>query len=124
VNDDRLYRALDALLPKKVELEKHLKSRLGELFSLEYDLLLYDVTSAYFEGECSASPASAAPLALHSPKHRNALVYVAKCLTNAPTNPGIVYSSGSTCTSRPRSRAVCEVMGPMEAMTGPVISPG
>jgi hypothetical protein len=52
VNDDRLYRALDALLPEKTELEKHLKSRLGELFSLEYDLLLYDVTSTYFEGEC------------------------------------------------------------------------
>ena len=52
VNDDRLYRALDVLLPHKTELEKHLKSKLGELFSLEYDLLLYDVTSTYFEGEC------------------------------------------------------------------------
>ncbi len=50
VNDDRLYRALDALLPHKSELECHLKGRLGELFELEYDLLLYDVTSTYFEG--------------------------------------------------------------------------
>ena len=50
VNDDRLYRALDALLPHKDELEKHLKDRLGELFEIEYDLLLYDVTSTYFEG--------------------------------------------------------------------------
>lgn len=50
VNDDRLYRALDRLLPQKVEIEKHLKGRLGELFDLEYDLLLYDVTSTYFEG--------------------------------------------------------------------------
>ncbi len=50
VNDDRLYRALDRLLPHKVELEKHLKGRLGELYNLEYDLLLYDVTSTYFEG--------------------------------------------------------------------------
>ena len=50
VNDDRLYRALDRLLPHKVDLEKHLKGRLGELFDLEYDLLLYDVTSTYFEG--------------------------------------------------------------------------
>ncbi len=55
VNDDRLYRALDALLPFKAELEKHLKSRMGELFSLEYDLLLYDVTSTYFEGECQGN---------------------------------------------------------------------
>ncbi len=55
VNDDRLYRALDSLLPHKAEIEKHLKERLGELFNLEYDLLLYDVTSTYFEGECASN---------------------------------------------------------------------
>src|SRR3990172_1016327 len=55
VNDDRLYRALDKVLPHKVEVEKHLKGRLGELFNLEYDLLLYDVTSTYFEGECASN---------------------------------------------------------------------
>jgi transposase len=52
INDDRLYRALDELLPHKADLEKHLKNRLGELFNLTYDLLLYDVTSTYFEGQC------------------------------------------------------------------------
>ena len=51
VNEDRLYRALDQLLPHKEELERHLKNRLGELFDLDYDLLLYDVTSTYFEGD-------------------------------------------------------------------------
>ena len=56
VHDERLYRALDKLLPHKEALEKHLKSRLGELFSLKYDLLLYDVTSTYFEGEAKANP--------------------------------------------------------------------
>lgn len=50
VNDDRLYRTLDRLLPHKEGLEKCLADRLGELFSVEYDLLLYDVTSTYFEG--------------------------------------------------------------------------
>ena len=55
VNEDRLYRALDALLPHKAELEKHLRAKLGELFSLDYDLLLYDVTSTYFEGEAKAN---------------------------------------------------------------------
>ena len=55
VNDDRLYRALDSLLPHKAEMEKHLKERLGTLFNLEYDLLLYDVTSTYFEGECASN---------------------------------------------------------------------
>ena len=56
VNDDRLYRTLDRLLPHKPALEKHLKQRLGELFDLDYDLLLYDVTSTYFEGMAAANP--------------------------------------------------------------------
>ncbi len=56
VNEDRLYRALDQLLPHKEALEKHLKNRLGELFELDYDLLLYDVTSTYFEGEAKQIP--------------------------------------------------------------------
>ena len=51
VDDNRLYRTLDELLPHKAALEVHLKDRLGELFALEYDLLLYDVTSTYFEGQ-------------------------------------------------------------------------
>ena len=41
VNDDRLYRTLDRLLPGKTELEKHLKEHLGEMFGLEYDLMTY-----------------------------------------------------------------------------------
>jgi len=56
VNDDRLYRALDALLPHKEALEKQLMERLGALFALEYDLLLYDVTSTYFEGDAAGNP--------------------------------------------------------------------
>ena len=56
INDDRLYRALDQLLPQKAEIEKHLKECLGELFNLEYDLLLYDVTSTYFEGQSEGNP--------------------------------------------------------------------
>ena len=56
VNDDRLYRALDRLLPHKQALEQHLRRRLGELFALEYDLLLYDVTSTYFEGLGEGNP--------------------------------------------------------------------
>ena len=52
INEDRLYRALDELLPHKAALERHLQKRLGELFNLSYDLLLYDVTSTYFEGQC------------------------------------------------------------------------
>jgi transposase len=59
VNDDRLYRALDRLLPHKDALETHLKERLGTLFKLEYDLLLYDVTSTYFEGQANGNTLAA-----------------------------------------------------------------
>jgi transposase len=55
IYDERLYRALDRLLPHKEALEKHLVKRLGELFELDYDLLLYDVTSTYFEGVADPS---------------------------------------------------------------------
>lgn len=58
IDDDRihhvrLYRTLDRLLPHKERIEKHLVERLGELFQIDYDLLLYDVTSTYFEGRGS-----------------------------------------------------------------------
>ncbi len=47
----RLYRALDELLPHKAAIETHLKNRLGELFAAEYEIVLYDITSTYFEGQ-------------------------------------------------------------------------
>jgi hypothetical protein len=49
--DNRLYRALDKLLPCKDGLQGHLKERLGSLFGIQYDLFLYDVTSTYVEGD-------------------------------------------------------------------------
>ena len=50
VYENRLYRTLDKLLPLKDRLQVFLKERLGRLFQLEYDILLYDVTSTFFEG--------------------------------------------------------------------------
>ncbi|MBD3319652.1 MAG: IS1634 family transposase [Chitinivibrionales bacterium] len=55
IYDNRLYRSLDKLLPHKDSLERHLKQRLGSLFSIDYDLFLYDVTSTYFEGQMDRS---------------------------------------------------------------------
>ena len=55
INADRLYRALDALLPHKRAMEAFLKDRLGRLFDVKYDLILYDVTSTYFEGEAKGN---------------------------------------------------------------------
>lgn len=51
INEDRLYRALDALLPHKDALFGHFQKVYGELFGITYDLLLYDITSTYFEGQ-------------------------------------------------------------------------
>ena len=56
VNKDRLYRALDELLVHKSALEAHLSRRCGELFSIDNEVLLYDVTSTYFEGQAEANP--------------------------------------------------------------------
>lgn len=55
VHHRRLYEGLDKLLEHKEELEAHLRRRLGTLFDLDYDLMLYDVTSTYFEGEAKAN---------------------------------------------------------------------
>jgi transposase len=56
VNKDRLYRGLDHLLACKAELEAHLSQRCGELFTVQNEVLLYDVTSTYFEGQAAANP--------------------------------------------------------------------
>jgi transposase len=56
VNDTRLYRCLDRILPHKTKLERHLKERYGELFGAEFDVLLYDLTSTYVEGAAERNP--------------------------------------------------------------------
>jgi transposase len=56
VNKDRLYRALDELLAHKGALEAHLTRRCGELFAIDNEVLLYDVTSTFFEGQAEANP--------------------------------------------------------------------
>ena len=56
INDTRLYRCLDRILPHKTKLEQHLKQRYGELFGAEFDVLLYDLTSSYVEGAAESNP--------------------------------------------------------------------
>ena len=56
INDTRLYRCLDRLLPHKSKLEQHLKQRYGELFAAQFDVLLYDLTSSYVEGAAERNP--------------------------------------------------------------------
>ena len=56
INDTRLYRCLDRMLPHKTALERHLKQRYGELFAAEFEVLLYDLTSTYVEGAAEKNP--------------------------------------------------------------------
>jgi transposase len=56
INDTRLYRCLDRVLPLKTRIEQHLKQRFGELFQAEFDVLLYDLTSTYVEGAAEMNP--------------------------------------------------------------------
>jgi len=56
VNDTRLYRGLDRMLPQKTNLERHLRQRYGELFAAQFEVLLYDLTSSYVEGAAERNP--------------------------------------------------------------------
>jgi len=56
VHDSRLYRCLDRILPHKTKLERHLRERYGELFAADFDVLLYDLTSSYVEGQAEGNP--------------------------------------------------------------------
>lgn len=56
INPDRLYRTLDRLLPLQGAIERHLRERLGRLFDVRFDLLLYDVTSTFFEAPLGQGP--------------------------------------------------------------------
>ncbi len=54
VQDDTLYRCHDLLLPWKEELFGHLRQRWSDLFGARYEVLLYDLTSTYFECDVPA----------------------------------------------------------------------
>jgi len=68
INDDRLYRGLDKVLPLKGALEAHVKKQWEGLFEIQYDLLLYDITSTYFEGKMNRNPQARRG---HSRDHRS-----------------------------------------------------
>ena len=48
---DQLYQVLDLVLPHRDQLFQHLQKRWQDLFSVKLDVLLYDLTSTYFEGQ-------------------------------------------------------------------------
>src|SRR3989441_339223 len=113
VNDDRLYRALDRLLPHKRTLEQHLVARLGELFALDYDLLLYDVTSTYFEGQAEGNPLAQRG---YSRDHRPDCKQV--CLALVVTRDGVPLGYEVFAGNRTDVTTVEEIVEAMEARYG------
>jgi transposase len=113
VNDDRLYRALDQLLPHKEAIEQHLVKRLGELFDLSYDLLLYDVTSTYFEGLAARNPLAQRG---HSRDHRPDCKQV--CIALVVTRDGMPLGYEVFPGNRVDVTTVEEIVEAMEARYG------
>jgi transposase len=113
VNDDRLYRALDRLLPHKEAVEEHLRQKLGELFSLEYDLLLYDVTSTYFEGLAEGNELAKRG---YSRDHRGDCKQV--CLALVVTREGLPLGYEVFAGNRVDVTTVEEIVGTMERRFG------
>jgi transposase len=113
VNDDRCYRGLDKLLDHKNTLEKHIKDRLGSLFALDYDLLLYDVTSTYFEGEAEANPLAKRG---HSRDHRTDCKQV--CIGLVVTREGFPLGFEVFAGNRHDSTTLREIVERMEERYG------
>jgi transposase len=113
VNTDRLYACMDLLLPQKSALEKHLKERVGELFAPSYELLLYDVTSTYFEGECKHNPQAKRG---HSRDHRPDCLQV--CIGLVVTPEGLPLGYEVFAGNRHDATTLEEIVTKMEAKHG------
>ena len=113
INEDRLYRTLDALLPHKEKVEVFLKERLGELFDLKYDLLLYDVTSTYFEGQAAGNPQAKRG---YSRDHRSDCKQV--CIALVVTRDGFPLGYEVFDGNRHDSTTVEEIVEKMEGRYG------
>lgn len=113
VNEDRLYRALDHMLVHKTAIEQHLRSRIGELFGIKYDLLLYDVTSTYFEGQAKRNPQAKRG---HSRDHRPDCKQV--CIALVVTRDGMPLAHEVFDGNRVDVTTVKDIVGKIEARFG------
>ena len=113
VNKDRLYRALDHLLARKADLEAHLSQRCGELFAVQNEVLLYDVTSTYFEGQAEANPQAQRG---YSRDHRPDCKQV--CIALVVTFDGFPLGYEVFAGNTHDSRTLQAIVGTMEARHG------
>jgi transposase len=115
VNKDRLYRGLDRLLEHKAALEAHLARRCGELFAVQNEVLLYDVTSTYFEGLAEANPQARRG---HSRDHRPDCKQV--CIALVVTFDGFPLGYEVFAGNTNDSRTLQTIVATMEARHGVV----
>jgi len=113
IDDHRLYRTLDRLVLHKEAIEQHLKKRMGELFALDYDLLLYDVTSTYFEGMAAGNALAARG---YSRDHRPDCKQV--CIALVVTRGGMPLGYEIFAGNRTDVTTVEEIVETMEARYG------
>ena len=113
VNKDRLYRGLDHLIAHKASLEAHLSKRCGELFAIENEVLLYDVTSTYFEGLAEANPQARRG---HSRDHRPDCKQV--CIALVVTFDGFPLGYEVFAGNTHDSRTLQTIVATMEARHG------
>jgi hypothetical protein len=101
VQDDTLYRCHDLLLPLKEELFGHLRQRWSDLFGARYEVLLYDLTSTYFE--CDVPTAETDPRRFgYSRDKRGDCVQVVVALVVTPEGLPLAYEAlaGNTTDNR------------------------
>ena len=85
---DRLYRCLDRIVAHKPALEKHLAQKWRDLFGATFDVLLYDLTSTYFEGEAAEVPSAKRG---YSRDHRPDCLQVVLALVVTPEGFPLTY---------------------------------
>lgn len=113
INDDRLYRVLDKIIPLKEPLEIHLKDRWETLFDVKFDVMLYDITSVYFEGQANGNPQAKRG---HSRDHRLDCKQV--CLGLVVTREGLPVGYEIFSGDTHDSKTVKDIVTTLEARYG------
>jgi len=115
VNEDRLYRGLDHVLPHKEAIEKHLREQFATIFDTKFDLILYDVTSTYFEGLAEKNPQAQRG---HSRDHRADCKQV--CIALVVTREGLPLSYEVFAGNRNDMTTLEEIVEGMERKHGAI----
>jgi len=113
VHTDRLYAGMDQALRHKDAIETHLRGRVGELFAPNQELLIYDVTSTYFEGQCKSNPMAKRG---HSRDHRPDCLQV--CIGLVVTEDGLPLGYEVFDGNRHDSKTLQTIVDAMERKYG------